>query len=300
MRSPRGLTIIEVLIVIAILIAMASLVMPNVVGRFERRSFESTMQQIGAALLMARAHAQMTGRPVEVVYEPGDPDALRPREAQLTARHLDLRDPDVIESLRSEAQAAASDTPAFAGRPVDDVMPDLRDDPGAPEVDDRAIYEPWANHVLPRGVRVQATTPESLEAIASDAPLDDLLGADLRDEPRSREEVDRRVRLAVFLPDGSLLAGQVGWLVDTDERIARIEVNQWSGLATVQWIQTAAQAQAEIDRQEQDAEAQDERDDDLLEDTDDEAEFDPHDAIADEGDETDEADDVDEDSAGDS
>ncbi len=280
MRSLRGLTIIEVLIVIAMLIAMASLVMPNIVGRFERRSFESTMEQISSALLMARAHAQMTGRPVEVLYEPGDREAIEPREPHLTARHLDLRDPDVIESLRNEAQAAVSNGPAVMDDgSVDDAMPGLLESPGEPTQDDRAIYESWANHALPRGVRVQSSAPESLEAIASDAPLDDLLGADMRDEPRSREPVDRRVRLAVFLPDGSLLAGQVGWLVDGDGRIARIEVNRWSGLATVEWIQTASQAQAEIDRQEQADEVdRDAREDDSLDDADD-AGFDPDDAM---------------------
>ena len=63
----RALTLIEILVVIVVLLGISALVVPNVRSTFDERSFESAAEQVVTHLLAARAHAQATRQPVEVV-----------------------------------------------------------------------------------------------------------------------------------------------------------------------------------------------------------------------------------------
>ncbi|MCH8210830.1 MAG: hypothetical protein IIB99_05600, partial [Planctomycetes bacterium] len=64
----RGLTLLELLIAIGLVVALGALVFPTMMGRQRQRTFDSTIQIIRDQLLLARAHAQATGVPVEVMY----------------------------------------------------------------------------------------------------------------------------------------------------------------------------------------------------------------------------------------
>lgn len=63
----RALTLIEILIAIVVLLGIAALAVPNVRRTFDERSFESATERVVTHLLAARAHAQATREPVEVV-----------------------------------------------------------------------------------------------------------------------------------------------------------------------------------------------------------------------------------------
>ncbi len=63
-----GVTLVEILLVIALLVALGSLVLPVTVEASRGRAFDSAAESVRGQLLLARAHAQSTGRPVEVAY----------------------------------------------------------------------------------------------------------------------------------------------------------------------------------------------------------------------------------------
>ena len=68
--SRRSLTLLETLIALTLVLAMAALIVPSMLKSMEERSFEAATDVTKEQLMMARAHAQATGNPVEVTYRP--------------------------------------------------------------------------------------------------------------------------------------------------------------------------------------------------------------------------------------
>ena len=62
----RGLTLIEVLIALGILLALTAVVLPTAAWALRMRALESARDGVEATLLQARAHARLNGRSVEV------------------------------------------------------------------------------------------------------------------------------------------------------------------------------------------------------------------------------------------
>ena len=69
----RGITLLELLLAIGLMLALAGLVLPAVFSGLNERAFASSAEVVQSQLLLARAHAQMTGRPVEVTYDDRPP-----------------------------------------------------------------------------------------------------------------------------------------------------------------------------------------------------------------------------------
>ena len=202
----RGLTLLELLIAIGLVVALGALVFPTMMGRQRQRTFDSTIQIIRDQLLLARAHAQATGVPVEVMYSSDTPrvEARMFRPERAASRFGD-----------DDGSAAMLD---FPEEPDEDVL----------------IPEGWAYRHLAEGVHVTRTPPQELGDGYDDpfGSFDDDLGAYLDDASASLvpDQPRRIIRLAVFLPDGSALLGEGVWVVDNDGRARRIEVNPWTGL----------------------------------------------------------------------
>lgn len=190
---------------IGLVVALGALVFPTMMGRQRQRSFDSTIQIIRDQLLLARAHAQATGVPVEVMYHSEAPRV----EARMFR-------PDRAASRFGDADGSAA----------------MLDFPEEPD-EDLLIPEGWAYRRLAEGVHVTRTPPQELQD-GDDDPfgLFDDLGADFDDASASLvlDQPPRTIRLAVFLPDGSALLGEGVWVVDNDGRARRIEVNPWTGL----------------------------------------------------------------------
>ncbi len=64
----RGFSLLELMIALAVLLAMGGLVMPALLNSLRARSFEHAADLVAHQLLLARAHAQRTGKPVEVLW----------------------------------------------------------------------------------------------------------------------------------------------------------------------------------------------------------------------------------------
>lgn len=57
----RGVTLLELLLAIALLLALGAIVLPPLFVRLNERAFESSAEIVRNQLLLARAHAQITG-----------------------------------------------------------------------------------------------------------------------------------------------------------------------------------------------------------------------------------------------
>ena len=197
----RGLTLLETLIAIGLVLALAALSFPALIGLLDQRRFDGAGDQLGELLRLARAHAQATGEPVEVLYEP---------------------EPRVVRARVFRLDDAASGTD-----PADDELPlfDAEDAP-TPET---VIPDGWAHRVLPDGVHLARRPPAADDVETGWSELDDRAP-----DPVRLPSEDPPFRLAVFLPDGSALLGRPAWVHDGEGRLARLSVDGWTGLATIQ------------------------------------------------------------------
>lgn len=242
-RARGGVTLLELLIVIALLLAMFAIVVPNLLGQMDERRFESTGDVLLQHLLLARAHAQATGDSVEVRYIPGDAPRI---ESQLVLQQPIERWPEPgSEGLAAEANDdVVLERPEFANR-ADNAS-----------VDSTRIYESWANQELPSGYRISDEPP-----VDANEPSDAMMGGERFElggtELLSNGSAARDpIRLALFLPDGSAIAGDTRWLIDDENRSAKLTINPWTGLPAIEpVIATDESESAEV--------GEDERDDDV-------------------------------------
>lgn len=193
----RGFTLLELLIVIGLVLGLGALVWPVMTKFQQERIFDSTVEIVRDQLMLARAHAQATGKPVEVIYLSQPP--------RVEARMFDpilraMQENDDLESLN------------------------LSDE----QLEDSVIAEPWAYRHLPSKVHISNKPQQNNDGDDlyefSDFSEDDFLDFDQDPQPRI-------IRLAIFLSDGSALLGNPFWIVNSEGRQGRIAVNPWTGIA---------------------------------------------------------------------
>ena len=199
----RGTTLLELLIALSLVVAMAALSLPAVMRTLQERNFDAVADAFVHQLRLARAHAQLEGRPVEVGHDR--------RQGLLEARFF-----EPAEDEGPEFDADGDDRrEAFDGRF------DSREDA-------LAIAEGWARRTLGQGVTLSRTPPEparqrleEFETFEEDStpanPLDDDSGS-------------TRDRLVVFMADGTALFSEPLWLSDEAGRVGRVSVNAFTGL----------------------------------------------------------------------
>jgi prepilin-type N-terminal cleavage/methylation domain-containing protein len=232
--TARGITLIELLISMAILLAIAAIAAPTLMSTFAERRFESVAETIEQQLLLARAHAQQTGRAVEVRYEP-------PRH-RLVARYFSITESDGFDpaSLASPAGASheeARDRTGDGRRSAGSFVPDEADD-------ELAIATTWAERSMSRSVTLSDRRPEGDGVYAGAMPGangdgvaamfdDSVIDADRAVGGLMRAD-DQPIRLAIFLPDGSAMMTRTVWLSDEDNRVMRMTVNPWTGTPRIE------------------------------------------------------------------
>ena len=109
----RSLTLLELLLAIGLLLAMAALVFPTVLKGFGERAFESSAEVARNQLLLARAHAQAAGQPVEVTYY-SPPSRVEARLFQAGLRGIEQgQSPDPLDGSDPRTTRSARDRPAF-------------------------------------------------------------------------------------------------------------------------------------------------------------------------------------------
>jgi len=218
-RSRTSSTLFELLVALALLAGLAALIMPAMLDSLDERAFEAAADITDDQLMLARAHSQSTGAPVEVVFKPNPP--------RVVARLLPDEN-DAGSTFASALRAPESPTASAIKVRVDD-----------PSADD-GIGESWAHQRLEAGVSITTQPPQGLEGDRPASTIDDADG-----QPSSAAALDRfdaesavdgddaiedDIRLAVFMPDGSALMSDAVWLSDKRGRLCRLAINPWTGM----------------------------------------------------------------------
>ncbi len=202
----RGLTLLELLLVIGVLLALGAIVMASVMSGLDGRVFSTTADTIHNQLLLARSHAQQTRTPVVIRYR-GNPPRL---EAGL-----------LIVGSGTEGGGGL-------GGPEDGTF----GEPTTGDLEPRAaglITEGWARFDLPDGVWIARETAEMGDPAVDGEPL----FGDLEPRPDAAP-----MEMAVFLPDGSALVGERFVVGDRAGRRVRLTVNPWTGLPAFEPLAT--------------------------------------------------------------
>jgi len=226
----RCVTLLETLVALVILIAAGALVFPMMMNSLDERAFESVADVTNEQLMLARAHAQATGSPVEVTFN----QATSQVEARLYAPWLS---PEVPEWGASQS--------VFPGLGSDDratsTLVEKR-----PQSTSREIPESWACQKLGANVRFRSSPPTASSSEGERNLSEPSLG---EDDYESLEDLatGQEVRLAVFMPDGSALAAEPVWLNDDEGRCGLFTINPWSGLPAFQRLSEKQQS-SETDR----------------------------------------------------
>ncbi|MEY4117288.1 MAG: hypothetical protein RLZZ116_616 [Planctomycetota bacterium] len=190
-RVRRGLSIVELLVAIGVVIAISAIVIPWSAGWLGGRELDNAEDNLAMQMMMARAAAREEGRPVEVVAEF-----------------------DGVSSRVKARWMEAGDDAGFArSGPRDEAGQDAPDDP------DSAIDANWASVKLPHGVRVALGLAADREASAKQ-PVDD---AELL--PSARGET-----IAIFLPDGTVFFAPVFMLRTDAGSLRAMKVDRATGV----------------------------------------------------------------------
>lgn len=212
--SPRGVSLLEILIALVLVVAIGAMVAPALLRSLDERAFESTADSTNEQLMMARAHAQASGAAVEVMYHPAT--------QQVQVRLFDMlaanRSSDGFD--RDQRSSIGKNLPRFDA--TDDGSPRLEPDRGA-------IGESWACQSLPHGLRLASRPPVS-DSDDQDAFGPAAASADDRVQTIADLQGNEDIRLAVFMPDGSALVGDPVWLNDDKGRCGMFTINPWSGM----------------------------------------------------------------------
>jgi prepilin-type N-terminal cleavage/methylation domain-containing protein len=226
----RGVTLLELLIVIALLLGAAAIALPSLDRDLAERSFASTAETVEAQLLLARAQAMARGKPLEVHWSRIDSEIVivefDPRRDSL--ERADARSVGLLEGL-DPGSSAWSDAMLENLIPLTDVAID------------EANPSPVAAIRIPRE-HVLKQTLEMDGELDGAATLEDEIAFSL--EPMEAESTRQSVRLAVYLADGSALLARQVWLVDEHDatRVVAIEVNPWTGLPRIERVEVMAEA----------------------------------------------------------
>ncbi|MEM7227871.1 MAG: prepilin-type N-terminal cleavage/methylation domain-containing protein [Planctomycetota bacterium] len=186
--SHRGVTLLELLIAIALVVSVAAIAVVAMDQTLGRRQFERTVELVREQMQLARAHAERTGEPVELLYF----------EEKNLLRTQRLLVNDVLPD---------DESPAFESD--DNEWGSLRDD--------RIIEEPWSEQAWPDQFSLTTTDPR----------LPDMDFGDPRDDGSFIGPSDTGVRIAVLLPDGTASGGSDLYLSDGRTRLMLLAVNDY-------------------------------------------------------------------------
>lgn len=196
----RGLTLVEVLAALALLVLLSALAMPALSGRLEESRFEAGKRQVEAAVMVCRAEALRQGRALRLVVRP-----MGRGEFGLFMERV-----------------SAGEALAAAGREVQD-SPGGGEESGVAPEDERGDLPTPVWSVLPGKVGVSGRPPETGE---SDGEWGEPEGVAIADESAPPPLED--VTIAVFFPDGSAVsAGPV--YITAGTLAAAGTVNRWTG-----------------------------------------------------------------------
>ena len=219
----RGLTLLELLIVLTLIIATAAIAIPAMSQRFENTRFDSTIDQIVATLALSRAESQRQVRPVQVMWDP--------TQRAVYAAWLDQKSLSREDDADSPSPDSDQSGSARAGE-----APSAADRLSAAGAESHAVWTGGSRLrvSLPEGCRVQTgaqqEAPDALPADGSILP-----------SPRGSDATpsDQVISLIVYMPDGSTFGEASFVVVNQGGRQSRIDVNSWTGQVMVSRLEAS-------------------------------------------------------------
>ncbi len=189
-----GFSMIELLVGIGIVLAVAAIAVPWTMGWLGRRELDNAEDGLTMQMMMARAAAREEGRPVEVVAE------FDGTQSRINARWM------LGAGGESARRSSRRDPSEFS---LD----------GSPS--DGSIDASWASMQLPRGVRIalgleRADSAEEV-AVPEDARADDAVAANGQ-------------TLAIFLPDGTVFFAPIFMLRTDAGSLRAMKVDRATGV----------------------------------------------------------------------
>ncbi|GEM_PF-3167127 len=218
----RGLTLLEILIVLVLILAAAAIAIPAMTQRFESTRFDATIDQVVATLALARAESQRARRPVQVMWDPTD--------RVVYAAWLDTSSPPAGDQQDGPTPSTEAFTRSADVSLNDDTLSGSDRLNAAAGIGAKAMATGGSRLrvVLPEGCRVKTRS-------ASDAEVSEEASTPAA-EPTGQSrgpEAAEPVSLIVYMPDGSTFGDASFTVVDRGGRQSRVEVNPWTGQASV-------------------------------------------------------------------
>ena len=206
-RFRRGLSIVELLVAIGVVLAISAIVIPWTAGWLGGRELDNAEDNLTMQMMMARAAAREEGRPIEVVAE------FDGSSSRVHARWM--ASGDDAGFARSgprdgDGREFSSDSAAESS---------IADSSGAePSGAESSIDASWASVKLPHGVRVALGL--AYRAAPAKLPVDD---AELL--PTAKGET-----IAIFLPDGTVFFAPVFMLRTDAGSLRAMKVDRATGV----------------------------------------------------------------------
>lgn len=198
----RGLSMVELLVVIGIVLAIGALVLPWSLGWLSGRELDNAEDRLAMQLVLARAAAREEGRPVVVVANPEGAECsveVRFMEAGDAALAMDPAGSDSRSSMdgpgRSDAEGAL-DADDDADLAMDDGADSRESSDGAAResaADPASVFGTWARLRLPPGISIGPAAADPADA------ADEALAVEDAGAPEAPQT------LAIFLPDGTTI-----------------------------------------------------------------------------------------------
>ena len=212
----RGVSLIELLIGLGVVLAIAAVVIPWTTGWLGSRELDNAEDGLTMQMMMARAAAREEGRPVELVAESDDTGS------RISARWMNGSD-DAGADGSGRGSTRSSRSGGSRGR----------DGSGG-----STIEASWADMPLPRGVRIALglANPRS-------GPTDAIPSVDEADDIAARAE--RGQTIAIFLPDGTVFFAPTFMLRTDAGSLRKMKVDRATGVP--QQVETAPAPASEFD-----------------------------------------------------
>lgn len=189
-RVSRGLTLIEILVALGIVVALAALVLPTLSWMSRFRPLDTACEDVQALYLRARAHAAVNGRPVQITLSRFDLEA-----DWFEVETFSLDDSDVPGDVDADASKTALPLATWSRVGLQD---DVR-------------YQPRS--------RVLSAASEESSSWSGSGPSD----------PAFEDVIDTAVLLAILLPDGTVISREQLVLSDETGRTRSILIDELTG-----------------------------------------------------------------------
>ena len=217
-RVSRGLTLIEILIALGLVVALAALVLPTLSWLSRFRPLDSACQDVEALCLRARAHAAVNGRPIQIRLLGSDLEA-----DWLEVEALSFDDAGGIDAVDAVDEFDVSSE-------TSDPLPT------------------WSRLRLQDGVRCLARSSLVSEAADESSAMTDVMS---QSSPLG-ESIDRTTFLVILLPDGTAISRDDLVLVDESGRTRDIMIDELTGrVTTVESVDMSTESGDPLDRTEE-------------------------------------------------